>query len=122
MSRLTKLSTLTAAILLATGAGTAMAADGPIKIGVPVDLIKIDGSFIRDLETDPMSRTIVSAIAQIGHQRGLKVVAEWVASPKICDALRSLGVDYGQGFALHRPERVLFQREQPPPRRLAVVR
>ncbi len=69
-----------------------------------------------------MSRTIVSAIAQIGHQRGLKVVAEWVASPKICDALRSLGVDYGQGYALHRPERVLFQREEPPPRRLAVVR
>ena len=101
--------------------GAGMSSFGYLK-NLPVDLIKIDGSFIRDLETDPMSRTIVSAIAQIGHQRGLKVVAEWVASPKICDALRSLGVDYGQGFALHRPERVLFQREQPPPRRLAVVR
>ena len=101
--------------------GAGMSSFGYLK-NLPVDLIKIDGSFIRDLETDPMSRTIVSAIAQIGHQRGLKVVAEWVASPKSCDALHSLGVDYGQGFALHRPERVLFQREQPPPRRLAVVR
>jgi len=101
--------------------GAGMSSFGYLK-NLPADLIKIDGSFIRDLETDPMSRTIVSAIAQIGHQRGLKVVAEWVASPKICDALRSLGVDYGQGYALHRPERVLFQREEPPPRRLVVVR
>jgi EAL domain-containing protein (putative c-di-GMP-specific phosphodiesterase class I) len=38
------------------------------------------------------------------------VVAEWVASEGIADLLRTLGVDYGQGFALHRPERVLYQR------------
>jgi diguanylate cyclase (GGDEF)-like protein len=101
--------------------GAGMSSFGYLK-NLPVDLIKIDGSFIRDLETDPMSRTIVSAIAQIGHQRGLKVVAEWVSSPRMCEALRALGVDYGQGYALHRPERVLFQREEPPPRRLAVVR
>lgn len=101
--------------------GAGMSSFGYLK-NLPADLIKIDGSFIRDLETEPMSRTIVSAIAQIGHQRGLKVVAEWVSSARMCDALRSLGVDYGQGYALHQPERVLFQREQPPPRRLAVVR
>ena len=100
--------------------GAGMSSFGYLK-NLPVDMIKIDGSFIRDLETDPMSRTIVSAIAQIGHQRGLKVVAEWVSSQHLSDALRSLGVDYGQGFALHRPERVVFQRPEPP-RRLAVVR
>ena len=57
-----------------------------------------------------MSRTIVSAIVQIGHQRGLEVVAEWVDDIRVREVLAELGVDYGQGFALHRPERVLFQR------------
>ncbi len=100
--------------------GAGMSSFGYLK-NLPVDLIKIDGSFIRDLETDPMSRTIVSAIVQIGHQRGLKVVAEWVSSPRLRDALRALGVDYGQGYALHRPERVAFQRQEPM-RRLSLVR
>ena len=75
-----------------------------------VDVVKIDGSFIRELGSDPMSRTIVSAIVQIGHQRGLKVVAEWVDNDGARGVLDELGVDYGQGFALHEPERVMFQR------------
>jgi diguanylate cyclase (GGDEF)-like protein/PAS domain S-box-containing protein len=89
--------------------GAGMSSFGYLK-NLPVDMIKIDGSFVRDLDTDPMSRTIISAITQIGHQRGLKVVAEWVSAGHMSKALNSLGVDYGQGFALHRPERVLFQR------------
>jgi diguanylate cyclase (GGDEF)-like protein/PAS domain S-box-containing protein len=80
---------------------------------LPVDVIKIDGSFVRDLATDPMSQAIVNAVVQIGHQRGLRVVAEWVADEETAEVLRDLGVDYGQGFALHRPERVVFQRVQP---------
>ncbi len=59
-----------------------------------------------------MSRTIVSAIAQIGHQRGLSVVAEWVGNAGMIATLTGLGVDFGQGMALHRPERVLFQRQR----------
>jgi EAL domain-containing protein (putative c-di-GMP-specific phosphodiesterase class I) len=89
--------------------GAGMSSFGYLK-NLPVDMIKIDGSFVRDLDTDPMSRTIISAITQIGHQRGLKVVAEWVSAKHMLKSLHSLGVDYGQGFALHRPERVLFQR------------
>lgn len=89
--------------------GAGMSSFGYLK-SLPVDVIKIDGSFIRDLEVDAMSRTIVSAIAQIGHQRGLSVVAEWVGSMSVVQALRELGVDFGQGMALHRPERVSFQR------------
>jgi EAL domain-containing protein (putative c-di-GMP-specific phosphodiesterase class I) len=58
-----------------------------------------------------MSRAIINAITEIGHLRRLDVVAEWVASEACAQTLRELGVDYGQGFALHRPERVLFQRE-----------
>ena len=86
-----------------------MSSFGYLK-NLPVDMIKIDGSFVRDLDTDPMSSTIISAITQIGHQRGLKVVAEWVSASHMSAALHALGVDYGQGFALHRPERVVFQR------------
>lgn len=89
--------------------GAGMSSFGYLK-NLPVDLIKIDGSFVRDLDTDPMSQTIISAIAQIGHQRGVKVVAEWVSNSDMVAPLSALGVDYGQGFALHRPERVLFQR------------
>ncbi|MEO8366182.1 MAG: EAL domain-containing protein [Pseudoxanthomonas sp.] len=96
--------------------GAGMSSFGYLK-NLPVDIIKIDGSFIRDLVSDPMSRTIVSAIAQIGHQRGLRVVAEWVNGSRVSAALSLLGVDYGQGYALHRPERVLFQRPGPQWRR-----
>ena len=90
--------------------GAGMSSFGYLK-NLPVDVIKIDGSFIRELDSDPMSRSIVDAITEIGHQRGLDVVAEWVASAGAAELLRELGVDYGQGFALHRPERVLYQRE-----------
>ena len=94
--------------------GAGMSSFGYLK-NLPVDVIKIDGSFVRDLGTDPMSRAIVNAVVQIGHPRGLRVVAEWVADEHILAVLRELGVDYGQGFALHRPERVVFQRDADPP-------
>src|SRR3546814_17028983 len=90
--------------------GAGIASVGYIK-SLPVDLFKIDGSFIRELEHDAMSRSIVNAITEIGHQRGLGVVAEWVASARVVALLRELGVDYGQGYALHRPERELYQRD-----------
>ena len=90
--------------------GAGMSSFGYLK-NLPVDVIKIDGSFIRDLDTDPMSRSVINAITDIGHQRGLDVVAEWVANDACAKALRELGVDYGQGFGLHSPERVLYQRE-----------
>ena len=90
--------------------GAGMASFGYLK-NLPVDVIKIDGSFVRDLGRDPMSRTIIDAVTRIGHQRGAKVVAEWVDDLGTLDLLRELGIDSAQGFALHRPERVLFQRE-----------
>ena len=78
---------------------------------MPIDMIKIDGSFIRDMATDPMSLAIVRAIADIGHQRGLQVIAEWVPDQDTVAALREIGVDFAQGFALHHPEPALFQRD-----------
>jgi EAL domain-containing protein (putative c-di-GMP-specific phosphodiesterase class I) len=57
-----------------------------------------------------MSQAIVRAVTDIGHKRGLTVIAEWVSNEALIDTLVEIGVDYAQGFALHRPEPVLFQR------------
>ena len=83
--------------------GAGMSSFGYLK-NLPVDIIKIDGSFIRDLLTDPMSHAIVRAVTSIGHERGAQVTAEWVASEEVVQALVAIGVDYGQGFSLHVPE------------------
>lgn len=83
--------------------GAGMASFGYLK-ELPVDLLKIDGSFIRKFETDPVSYSIVRAVTDIGHQVGLQVVAEWVASERARELLRGLGVDHVQGFAIHVPE------------------
>lgn len=89
--------------------GAGMSSFGYLK-NLPVDIIKIDGSFIRDLLTDPMSHAIVRAVNDIGHQRGLLVIAEWVSSAEVLQALAAIGVDYAQGFDLHRPEPIPLHR------------
>jgi EAL domain-containing protein (putative c-di-GMP-specific phosphodiesterase class I) len=71
---------------------------------LPVDYVKIDGSFIRNIDTDPISQSIVRAVTDIGHQLGLGVVAEWVDNARAIEILRAAGVDYAQGFHLHKPE------------------
>jgi EAL domain-containing protein (putative c-di-GMP-specific phosphodiesterase class I) len=89
--------------------GAGMASFGYLK-NLPVDYVKIDGSFIRNLETDATSASIVRAVTDIGHQLGLKVVAEWVGDGKTVETLRAARVDYAQGFHLHRPELAQFMR------------
>ena len=90
--------------------GAGMSSFGYLK-NLPVDSIKIDGSFVRDLGREPVSRIIIDAVTRIGHERKLQVAAEWVEEESVLSVLRELGVDYAQGFLLHRPERVVFQRE-----------
>jgi len=92
--------------------GSGMASFGYLK-NLPVDFIKIDGSFIRHIETDPVSYSIVRAVTDIGHQLGLQVVGEWVADERARDLLRGLSVDYAQGFAIHKPEAALCFRDAP---------
>lgn len=91
--------------------GAGMSSFGYMK-NLALDMVKIDGSFVQDLATDRMSQSIVRAVTEIGHLQGLEVVAEWVSSPDMLRLLRQMGVDYGQGFALHKPERVVFQRDE----------
>jgi diguanylate cyclase (GGDEF)-like protein/PAS domain S-box-containing protein len=71
---------------------------------LPVDSIKIDGTFVRDMLNDPTDFAMVEAIARIGHVMGLKTIAEYVESEAIMHRLADLGVDFVQGFGIHRPE------------------
>jgi diguanylate cyclase (GGDEF)-like protein len=70
---------------------------------LPVDLLKIDGSFVRDVLKDPRAESMVQAIAQLARSMSLTTVAEYVETDEILSRITSLGVDYGQGFAIGRP-------------------
>jgi diguanylate cyclase (GGDEF)-like protein len=73
---------------------------------LPADFLKIDGAFVRDMFNDPMDGAIVEAINSIGHVAGLKTIAEFVETEAIRTELVRIGVDYAQGFGIHRPEPV----------------
>lgn len=81
-----------------------------------VDFIKIDGHFVKNILADPLSRSIVNAINQIGHVMGISTIAEFVESEAIAAELKTLGIDYVQGFGIHMPEplAVLLAVRQPP--------
>ena len=71
---------------------------------LPPDFIKIDGAFIHDMMDDPLDAAIVEAINNIGHVAGLKTIAEFVESDAVRKRLVEMGVDYAQGYGVHRPE------------------
>ncbi|MBI4189425.1 MAG: EAL domain-containing protein [Betaproteobacteria bacterium] len=73
---------------------------------LPVDYIKIDGVFVRDMATDPMDHAIVEAINRIAHILGLKTVAEFVEEETTLERLRAIGVDYAQGYFVAKPEAI----------------
>lgn len=70
---------------------------------LPVDYLKIDGSFVKDMLDDPTNRAMVEMINHIGHVMGKETIAEFAESMAIVDALRAIGVDHAQGYALSRP-------------------
>lgn len=70
---------------------------------LPVDYLKIDGSFVRDMTSDPISQAMVAAINEVGHIMGIKTIAECAENNEIISQLRKLGVDYAQGYAISSP-------------------
>ncbi len=83
--------------------GSGMSSFAYLK-SLPVDFLKIDGSFIRDIADDPVDYAMVKAIHDIGRLMGIKTVAEFVENDRILAALRRIGVDFGQGYGLAKPE------------------
>lgn len=69
-----------------------------------VQTIKIDGMFVRNADHDKDDRAVIESIVRLSHLRSLHTVAEFVTSPAVLAVVRSLGIDYAQGFALHTPE------------------
>jgi len=71
---------------------------------LPVDYLKIDGSFVRDISRDPIDRAMVTSIYQISQVMGLRTVAEFVEDHKALKCLKEIGIDFAQGNWLHEPE------------------
>jgi len=70
---------------------------------LPIGMLKIDGSFVRDVLADPRADSMVQAIAQLARSMGLVTVAEYVETDEIRARIAALGVDYGQGFSIAQP-------------------
>ncbi len=82
--------------------GSGLSSFGYLK-SLPVDFIKIDGMFVRDILTDPFDDAMVQSINRIGQLMGLKTVAEFVESEAIFARLREIGVDLCQGYYIGAP-------------------
>lgn len=70
---------------------------------LPVDYLKIDGAFVKDMVDDPVDYAMVQAINTVGHVMGIKTIAEYVENDAILEKLRELGVDYAQGYGIRKP-------------------
>ena len=86
--------------------GTGLSSFGYLK-HFPVDFLKIDGSFVREILRDPIDREMVRSINEIGHLTGKQTIAEFAENAEIIQMLTSLGVDYAQGYGVSQPQRVL---------------
>jgi len=70
---------------------------------LPVDYLKIDGEFIREIDDSPTDRAMVKAMCELGKTLEINMIAEYVETPEIAETLAGLGVDYAQGFSLGEP-------------------
>jgi diguanylate cyclase (GGDEF)-like protein/PAS domain S-box-containing protein len=83
--------------------GAGMSSFGYLK-HLPVDFLKIDGSFVTDMLIDPIDGAMVESINHIGHVMEKKTIAEFVENEQILKRLREIGVDYAQGYGIEKPK------------------
>jgi len=83
--------------------GSGLSSFGYLK-SIPVDYLKIDGVFVKDMVTDPIDYAMVKSINDIGHVMSKKTIAEYVENEEIKNMLRMLGVDFAQGYGIDKPQ------------------
>ena len=86
--------------------GTGLSSFGYLK-HFPVDYLKIDGSFVREILHDPIDREMVRSINEIGHLTGKQTIAEFAENSEIIEMLRGMGVDFAQGYGVDEPRQLL---------------
>jgi diguanylate cyclase (GGDEF)-like protein/PAS domain S-box-containing protein len=86
--------------------GTGLSSFGYLK-HFPVDFLKIDGSFVKEMLHDPIDREMVRSINEIGHLTGKQTIAEFAENKDIITMLKGMGVDYAQGYGVSEPKRIL---------------
>ncbi|MDB6156446.1 MAG: sensory box protein [Gammaproteobacteria bacterium] len=82
--------------------GSGMSSFSYLK-ALPIDFLKIDGAFVRDVSSDPVDRAVVEAIQRVGRVMSIQTIAECVEDEAALSALTEIGVDYAQGWHIARP-------------------
>jgi len=70
---------------------------------LPVDFVKFDGVFVKDIANNPGDYAVVRSINEIGHYMGKKTIAEYVENEEVLQRLQEIGVDYAQGYQIAKP-------------------
>ena len=73
---------------------------------LPVDILKIDGMFVKGIHLEPVNYAMVKAINDVGQVMKMKTIAEYVENEEICNSLKAIGVDYGQGYYFGKSENI----------------
>ncbi|MCC5809155.1 MAG: EAL domain-containing protein [Ectothiorhodospiraceae bacterium] len=71
---------------------------------IPIDYLKIDGQFVQTLLSDEVNQAVVESIHRVATAMGIRTIAEFVEDHALAARLREMGIDYGQGYGLHKPE------------------
>jgi EAL domain-containing protein (putative c-di-GMP-specific phosphodiesterase class I) len=83
--------------------GTGMSSFEYLK-NLPFDVVKIDGSFVKDMHKDPTDKAVIKYIQEIASLKGQETVAEYVETREDVDELTKIGITYGQGYFLGKPK------------------
>ena len=83
--------------------GTGLSSFNYLK-NLPVDYLKIDGSFIREIDKNPIDQAMVRSINDVGKVMGKQIIAEFVENDEIVRILKDIGVDYAQGYGIAKPK------------------
>lgn len=83
--------------------GSGMSSFGYLKT-LDVDYIKLDGSFVRDIDRDPIHYSMVDSVNQVARIMGKKTIAEFVEDNDVLLTLKRIGIDFGQGYHFHKPQ------------------